>query len=124
MVAAWFDRTQFSCAQCDLEARQGGDLRGELSGAPGQCDGPREYAAFRSHPGGGFTWRGCPRTALDVRTAAHIQVYDRADGKLTATEQRVAPYRLIDGFQVLDYLAALRDWQRAKDLSAQAKGRG
>lgn len=123
MVAAWFDRAQFSCAQCDQVAAQGGDLRGENSGKPGSCEGPTVYHAYKHHPSGGIRWAGCPRLSSTPRTEAFLRAHDLADGKLSATEQRVAPWALFDAFQAIDFVAALREWERAKNLAAQAERR-
>lgn len=123
MVAAWFDRAQFSCAACDQAAAQGGDLRGENSGKAGSCEGPEVYRVYQQHPSGGFRWTGCPRLSATPRTDAFLRAHDLAGGSLSVTEQRTAPWALLDAFQTIDFVAGLREWERARNAAAQAERR-
>jgi hypothetical protein len=123
MVAAWFDRAQFVCSRCDQEAARGGDLRAEHSGKAGSCDGPAIYHPYARHPTGGFEWAGCPRRAAGQREDALIAQFVRCDGRLSATEQRLATWTVLDANQVLSSLDALRSWQAAEDATARAKVR-
>jgi hypothetical protein len=56
--------------------------------------------------GGVVTWTGCPRLSAGHREEAWIRCWDRAGGKLTASEQLHLPMLLVDVFDVLDELRA------------------
>jgi hypothetical protein len=109
----------FDCRACEETARRGGDLRAELSGKERSCEGPKVYPFFASHPSGGFVWHGCPRTAATPRVMELLRVFDRCDGRLSYTEQRLAPGVLVDAFGVVEFAQAVRRWQDAKDAEAK-----
>lgn len=101
-VAAAFGRPEFSCRACTDEEAQGGDPRGDRSGTPKSCEGPRTYRFY----GGAATWTGCPRRSLGVREDELIRWWDRTGGRLSATELRGASMLMVDAFEALDELRA------------------
>lgn len=118
------DRAEFSCARCAEQARRGVDLKIEMSGKAGSCEGPRVYEAYKRHPSGGLRWEGCPRSAVSPRTEAFLAHYDRAEGRLSATEQRLAPWALLDAYGEIGFVAGLRRWQEIEDAKAEQRRKG
>jgi hypothetical protein len=53
-----------------------------------------------------------------------LGAYDRCGGRLTLTEQRVAPGPLLDAFQVIEFAQGVRRWVEAEDAKAQWQRKG
>jgi hypothetical protein len=69
--------------------------------------------------GGAAEWTGCPRLALGVREAERIRIWDRCQGRLSATESLRLPTLLVEAFDVLDEFQT----QRARyEAERQTKG--
>lgn len=122
MVAACFPRAMFNCNACAEADTQGYDQRGQNSGAPGACEGPRPYSFFE----GELEWLGCPRATLTPRAQRWLEVFDRTGGKLSLTEYQRAPMLLLEVFRVLDYATVLkaRDTDRQARQSFETRSRG
>lgn len=91
----------------------------ELSGAEGACEGPKVWSVYQRHPSGGFQWKGCPRVAVTRQTDALLAHYDRSGGRLSATEQRLAPWALLDAYGEIAFVQALREWEAAENAKAR-----
>jgi hypothetical protein len=121
---ASIDLSEFDCARCAEAARKGHDLKEPFSGKAKSCEGPREWKFFTRHASGGFTWRGCPRSAMTPRVAELLRAFDACDGRLTYTEQRTAPGVLLDAFRAIAYARGMKDSVEAEESRRSAKPKG
>jgi hypothetical protein len=111
---------QFDCAACEKQEARGGDPRGELSGSPKSCDGPREWKLH----GGRVVWsQGCPWRARDPRASQWISWFNATEGKLSYAERVRTPGLLLDAFAAIEEALADRRAHEDEIAKLQAKGR-
>lgn len=79
------------------------------------------WQAYKRHPSGGFEWTGCPRFAVTRQTDAFLRHFDLSGGTLSATEQRVSPWALLDAYAEIAFVQGLRDWEAIENAKSQAE---
>jgi hypothetical protein len=99
VVAATFPRERFSCGGC----LTGCDPTPQQRSCPGA-----DRNAVRSFYGGRFTWKGCPRAALNVRIEALLRWHERAKGAIPLHRLGRTSHLLVEAFEAIDHADALR----------------